>query len=609
MLETVRALKAGPPLKNDVILLFTDSEEQGLLGAKKFVAEHPWYDDVGVVLNFDARGSSGPVIMFETSENNGWLIEQFGESVPYPVAHSLSYELYRLLPNVTDMTVFKGAGAPGLNFANIDGINRYHSAQDSLQGVDESTMQHRGSYALALTRHLANADLSQPRQRNAVYFDLFGSVLVRYSSAWVLPLTLVITVLFAAVVIFGFRRRKLTVRGIVVGFVSLLISLVVASLLGWLLWKVIWMLQPGPSLEAVQSRLLLLGFLALALAITTAVFAFVRERANVESLATGALLWWLLLTLVTSVFLPGATFVLHWPLLFSLLGLGWLILAPQKKMSNLLNALILSLCALPGIILMAPLIYQIFVGLTLNWSAAIVALVVLLCGLLLPQLRLIAAPFKWVLPGAAAGAAIILLIAGVLTHAAVADRPANQIFYTLNADTGKAFWAGDLTQRDDRTAQFFTGTEEKGSLADFAYKRTSKQYSLNAAPAAPLPAPEMAVLEDKSADGVRTLRLRISSPRQAGTVSVYIDSNAEVLSASVNKTPMDDHPDNWGVRIEGVPQQGVELELQLKTTEPLKLRLVDQSYGLPAVAAAASAPPRLVADKPDLTLLVKTYSL
>ncbi|HEY0730211.1 MAG TPA: M20/M25/M40 family metallo-hydrolase, partial [Pyrinomonadaceae bacterium] len=110
LLETLRALKTGAPLKNDVIILFTEGEENGLLGARAFVDEHPWAKDVGVVLNFDARGNSGPVIMFETSENNGWLIEQLAEASPYPTAHSLSYEIYRLLPNDTDMTVFRRAG-------------------------------------------------------------------------------------------------------------------------------------------------------------------------------------------------------------------------------------------------------------------------------------------------------------------------------------------------------------------------------------------------------------------------------------------------------------------------------------------------------------------
>ncbi|HXQ72976.1 MAG TPA: M28 family peptidase, partial [Pyrinomonadaceae bacterium] len=147
LLETLRALKTGAPLKNDVIILFTDGEENGLLGARAFVNEHPWAKDVGVVLNFDARGNSGPVMMFETTDNNGWLIEQLADASPFPTAHSLSYEIYRLLPNDTDMTVFKRAGMSGLNFANIDGINHYHTPLDNLAGVDQNSMQHQGSYA------------------------------------------------------------------------------------------------------------------------------------------------------------------------------------------------------------------------------------------------------------------------------------------------------------------------------------------------------------------------------------------------------------------------------------------------------------------------------
>lgn len=65
--ETVRTLKAGEPLKNDVIFLFTDAEETGSLGAQVFVAEHDWARDVGLALNFEAPGNTGPVIMFESS--------------------------------------------------------------------------------------------------------------------------------------------------------------------------------------------------------------------------------------------------------------------------------------------------------------------------------------------------------------------------------------------------------------------------------------------------------------------------------------------------------------------------------------------------------------
>jgi hypothetical protein len=479
-----------------------------------------------------------------------------------------------------------------------------------MQGVDQSSMQHRGSYALALTRHLGNLDLSQPRSRNAIYFDLFGKWLIRYSTAWVLPLTLFVTALFVTLLVLGLRRRILSGREIGWGFLALIVSMIVPSLAAWLLWTVIWKISPGPSAEATQSRLLFLAFVALAIATTLAVYAFASKRARSENLVMGAALWWVVLMVGVSFFLPGASFILHWSLLFSFIGLGWMFLAPEsKKKSNIVNSLILSVCALPAILLMAPLIYQIFVGMTLNWSVLVVALLVLLLGLLLPHLRLIAAPFKWALPAASAAAAIVLLVAGVLSNAAIAEQPSSRIVYALNADTGKAVWASDLSQRDQRTGQFFNGAEQKGTLADFAYKRTSAQYSLAEAPVLPLAAPEMSVLEDKSADGVRTLRLQLKSAREAGTLFLYLDSNAQVVDAWVNKMPIEDHPDQWGMYIEGIPREGVEFKLQVKTSEPLKFRLVDQSYGLPPVNAAASSQASLLAGRPDLTLLVKSFSL
>ncbi len=66
ILEAVRALKAGPPLSNDLIILFTDGEELGLLGAKGFVDTYPALRDIKVVLNFDMRGDYGPSMMFQT---------------------------------------------------------------------------------------------------------------------------------------------------------------------------------------------------------------------------------------------------------------------------------------------------------------------------------------------------------------------------------------------------------------------------------------------------------------------------------------------------------------------------------------------------------------
>src|SRR5207245_10866754 len=94
LLETLRGLRAGPALQNDLIFLFTDGEEDGLLGASAFVAEHPWAKDAHVVINFEARGNSGASQLFETSAGNGRLIDFFAQAAPYPSGSSLAFQSY-----------------------------------------------------------------------------------------------------------------------------------------------------------------------------------------------------------------------------------------------------------------------------------------------------------------------------------------------------------------------------------------------------------------------------------------------------------------------------------------------------------------------------------
>ena len=389
LLETLRTLKAGEQLKNDVIVLFTDAEEQGMLGAQAFVAEHEWARDVYVVLNFEARGNTGPVLMFETSDNNGWLINEFAEAAPFPFAHSLSYEIYRLLPNDTDLSVFKEAGLVGFNFANIDGITHYHSSNDNLGAVDGDTMQHKGSYAVALAKHFGNADLTRTDNKNAVYFDLFGRMLVNYSNVWVIPLTALVCALYFGLLMLGFRKQKLTAQGILWGIVSLVVSLVLAALVSFALGKIVWLIRGAPAL---QSRLFLLGFIALAVVITSVVYRKLRRGASVESLAVGALMSWLLLMVVITFYTPGGSFLFHWPLLAAMIGVGVMMLLPEDKKTGAM--FILGLCALPAIVLWVPVIYQVFIGLTLNWIALTVAQAVLLFGLLVPLSLAIKDSFK-----------------------------------------------------------------------------------------------------------------------------------------------------------------------------------------------------------------------
>src|SRR5260221_7159574 len=158
ILETARALRAGKPLRNDLIILFTDGEEAGLLGAEAFAASHPWMKDVGLIMNFEARGNKGPALLFETGPDNSSLIQTVARSASYPVGSSLFYSLYKLLPNDTDFTVFRRQNIPGLNFAFGENLEAYHSQLDTSDNFSSSSLQHHGSYALDLTREFGNMD-------------------------------------------------------------------------------------------------------------------------------------------------------------------------------------------------------------------------------------------------------------------------------------------------------------------------------------------------------------------------------------------------------------------------------------------------------------------
>jgi hypothetical protein len=416
MLETLRALKAGPPPRGDVIALFTDGEEAGLLGARAFVYDHPWSKEVGLVMNFDARGDRGPVLMFETSERNELLIEELAEAGPAPFASSMMRAAYKLLPNDTDFTVFRNAGYVGLNFAPINGFAFYHTPADSLENVSDRTLQQMGSSMLALAHHFGNSGAPPAGEGDAVYFNVPGAALVRYGESRVMPLTLAVAVLFAAVVGRGWRKKALSTRGVAAGFLNLLLSLVavaVVSAIGsWLAYTLhggAGVIAPGDTL---RSDLSALGLVAFAVGAASAVYAcFCGVRA--EELLAGGLAWWLILLVLTSLFLPGGSYLFAWPLLPALAAFA-VKTGPRKLWKRSVGgAAVLLACAVPGVVLFTPLLYLLLAALTLKAAPLVLLPVALLLGLILPHLHAATAAQRWLLPCASSGLGVLLLALGV----------------------------------------------------------------------------------------------------------------------------------------------------------------------------------------------------
>jgi hypothetical protein len=336
-------------------------------------------------------------------------------------------------------------------------------------------------------------------------------------------------------------------------------------------------------------------FVTLAIGIVAALYVLLRGRSSIESLTGGALLWWLILMWTTSFLLPGASYLFTWPLLFALIGLGIALSRKKSELTSLTMLTILSLCAVPGVILVVPVAYQVYLGLGLSWAAVVAALAVLLYGLLLPQFHLITLRQGWWPAGALALLAAALLATGfAMSGFDARQRMPNSLFYVLNADTGKALWASADAHPDAWTAQFLSTKPIRGTLPDLFNTNSRNAFWQSDAPAIQVEQPQVELLDDRLSEGLRTVRVRLKSPRRASVVTVFLNTEAEVFSSSIDRRRLDlrqgKHASvarrkQWSLRYYGFPPEGVEMLWEVEPGHPLELRVVDQTYELPAIAA------------------------
>src|SRR6266851_4685017 len=227
VLEIARILAARPRPPHPIVLLLTDGEEAGLLGATLFVQQHPLSKQVKAAVNLDARGTSGPSLMFETGTANAWLMRLYGSAIARPITNSLYFVVYKGLPNDTDFTVFKAAAYQGFNFAFIGDVGRYHTPLDSAANASPSSIQHQGDNALAALSALANSPTLHSPIAESIFFDGFARALVVWPAAFALPAALLSLGLLLAEAAILLRRGAVTLREIMWGGVGAICMLVV----------------------------------------------------------------------------------------------------------------------------------------------------------------------------------------------------------------------------------------------------------------------------------------------------------------------------------------------------------------------------------------------
>lgn len=308
LLEVASILK-NRPLKRPVMLLFNEGEELGLVGARAFLAD-PLSRNVGSLVNLEARGVRGPANMFETSRPNAPAIAAFSAAVKHPVANSLSTDVYRLMPNYTDVNSFSERGWLTLNLAPIGNETRYHSAGDNLSALDPATLQHMGDQTLALARELSNGTPSGSGDR--IFMDVGGRGLIT------LPLTMGAVLLVGLLVAFAAFSWKR--GGIVRGAAVVVGTILLSTALSWLFLEVIGVVRTGMFWRA-HPLWTHLGVTSSTIFVAAALLASVGRSVEVWQFRAVFWLIYLLLGAIIGIVAPGGIVFFLFPPLILLFGM------------------------------------------------------------------------------------------------------------------------------------------------------------------------------------------------------------------------------------------------------------------------------------------------
>jgi hypothetical protein len=616
ILEIARAITSDSQPRNDIDIVFTDAEEPWLLGAQAFVIDDrldPWRS---VVLNLEARGTSGPALMFQSSSENASVIPALA-SVQRPITSSGWEACYQVLPGDTDFTVFRNAGFAGMNFAFFDGSARYHTPEDSPTNFDHASLQHMGSTVLATARKFAGQDLGAPRGGSLTYFTVLGE-LVHYPQSLAVSLAVLAAVVFVATLLYA-RRRGVRIRGVGLAAASFLALLVVTMALGMGTWQVLRLLNPGYGSfhtgDTYQPEWYATGLLALTAALNVAWYLMMRRRAPEEIiLATWA--WFLVLAILTAAFVPGAAYLFTWtPLvgcLFLVAAIRWGGEEPTWRY------LALSAGAVPAIALLVPLV-DLLLSLGLAFVSGPMFMAVLVLVTALPVLDLLALRRAWLVPVATAVVGLALVTAGLRIDTFDDEHPRQtRLVYALDADQEQAWWLSADSDPAPWTNRYVdTERMEDERFPDSPSLSLASSYYSGPASVARIEPPDVTVRRSERNGETREVRLRIT-PAGASRLALYADTRSHtVLAAKVDGINVeeapgqreDTDPSRWGFVFHGEPPEGIEVTLEVRGEGPLPLRVIGYRDGLPRVPELEPLPDELTwsGTSSNLSMVAKSY--
>jgi len=650
VLETLRAALAGPRLQNDLIFLFTDAEELGIVGATAFMQQHPWAQDVRLSLVLEGLGTRGSSLLYAAGPGQGAFVREALGAMQSAAGYAYLHDvMWKVAGNSgSDLDAFVAGGRPGLAFVHLslDGSQAYHSGADNVAAFDAGTLQQHGDQVLSLVRHFGNAPLDKLAaaggEPDAVYFSLLPALVIAYPQALALPLALAAALGALGAVVYGWRRAAFSLRALLGALFIPLVGVLLGVAAGTGAWSALRLWNTNYHIYALGgwygAGWTAAGLALLGLALAAALHWLWRLRLSAGSLAAAGLLWFGALALLTATTLPGFGYLFAWPLLLAapVAAWGWSQQAHQHQQGQRPwpQALLLAVPAAAAILLVAPVVYglAVFAGrmeamTALPLAALPLPLVMLVGALLAAQWEFLTPARRVLLPALLLGAALLLLAVGVARSGFDAVHPKlNSITYWLDADSGEAHWIsvddsrsgrGSAGQLDVWTAQFLGDAPTPTSLNPWLSGWFQAQYPAlqSEAAAIPLPHSQVTLLEDAVDGGERRLRLQIAPAAGVQSVFVQVSGGGDLRLVALNDVAVAGEAlPLVRVNLMGAPQAPSTLDLAAPGGQAITVSVQDQRLGLPDAGLAVQERPEWMAAAPfndisDSTVVAHTVTL
>jgi len=352
LIEVFRDLSSSRP-ENDIVGIFTDGEEYGQAGAAALAGQGALIDNIGLLLNFDARGSKGPVLMFQTSRRYDAFLAGLAQADGNVAAFSISSVVYARMPNRTDFSTFTRAGVTGMNFAIIDGASHYHSPTDTVDNLDKATLRQIGSLMSTLTTYYGNHPLTVPSDRQFVYFSIPPGRLV-YFDTRVLLYGGFGMFLCGIVGLSILARRKVISCGTVARNAGvLLLTLIFFSSIAWWAPRYVF-----PAVGIRTGSFAIIGIIWVGVFLSA--YVYLRRRAQFTSVLSAIFLLWILAAAICGAALPHLAHIFLFP---AVLGGIPFFITERNKISPLGTSLSVGLPILCAVILFVPILYLVSLAL------------------------------------------------------------------------------------------------------------------------------------------------------------------------------------------------------------------------------------------------------